>query len=128
MSEVDLPVSLLIYFISGLFLNLCSQAVIKEAMRIHPGVGFPLERFVPPEGAVICGTHLPGGTNICMSAPTVHYDKAIFGADAHEFRPERWLETTPDQLKSMDRAFLAFGYGARTCIGKNISIVSYPIF
>ncbi|CZR68485.1 related to pisatin demethylase cytochrome P450 [Phialocephala subalpina] len=104
------------------------QAVIKEAMRMHPGVGFPLERFVPPEGAVICGTHLPGGTNICMSAPTVHYDKAIFGADVHEFRPERWLETTPDQLKTMDRAFLAFGYGARTCIGKNISIMEMGKF
>jgi cytochrome P450 len=76
-------------------------------MRMHPGVGFPLERFVPPEGAVICGTHLPGGTNVCMSAPTIHYDKSIFGADAHEFRPERWLEATPEQLKKMDRGFLA---------------------
>ena len=76
-------------------------------MRMHPGVGFPLERYVPPEGAVICGAHLPGGTNVSMSAPTVHYDKSIFGVDAHEFRPERWLEAAPEQLKKMDRGFLA---------------------
>lgn len=76
-------------------------------MRMHPGVGFPLERFVPPEGAVICGTNLPAGTIVSMSAPTIHYDKSIFGADSHEFRPERWLEATPEQLKSMDRGFLA---------------------
>ena len=95
---------------------------------MHPGVGFPIERFVPPEGAVICGTHLPGGTNVSMSAPTIHYDRSIFGPDAHGFRPERWLEATTEQLKTMDRAFFAFGYGARTCIGKNISIVSYLFF
>lgn len=42
-----------------------------------------------------------------MSAPTVHYDKSMFGVDAHEFRPERWLEATPEHLKKMDRGFLA---------------------
>lgn len=63
-----------------------------------------------------------------MSAPTIHCDKSIFGVDADEFRPERWLEAAPDQLKNMDRGFLAFGYGARTCIGKNISIMEMGKF
>ena len=90
-----------------LLLNKPSQAVIKEAMRVHPGVGFPLERYVPQEGAVICGTHLPAGTNISMSAPTIHQDKSIFGEDADEFRPERWLEATKEELKKMDRGFLS---------------------
>ena len=76
-------------------------------MRMHPGVGFPLERFVPPEGAILCGIHLPGGTNVSMSAPTIHYDKSIFGVDAPEFRPERWLEASPEKLKIMERGFLA---------------------
>lgn len=84
-----------------------SQAVIKEAMRMHPGVGFPLERYAPEGGAEICGIHLPAGTNISMSAPTVHHDKSIFGEDADQFRPERWIEATPDDLRRMDRAFLS---------------------
>jgi cytochrome P450 len=74
---------------------------------MHPGVGFPLERYVPPEGAVICGTHLPAGTIVSMSAPTIHMDKRIFGEDAERFRPERWLEATSEELKNMDRGFLA---------------------
>lgn len=84
-----------------------SQATIKEAMRLHPGVGFPLERHVPPEGAVLCGKYLPGGTNVSMTAPVVHHDRTIFGDDAESFRPERWLETDEVRLKQMDRCSLA---------------------
>ncbi|RVX69338.1 hypothetical protein B0A52_06933 [Exophiala mesophila] len=104
------------------------QAVMKEALRIHPGVAFPLERYVPPEGAVICGKAVPGGTNVSVNAAVIHMDKNIFGPDADQFRPERWIDASPDQLKLMDRSFLAFGYGARTCIGKNISILEMGKF
>ncbi|KEF62553.1 uncharacterized protein A1O9_00526 [Exophiala aquamarina CBS 119918] len=104
------------------------QAVMKEALRIHPGICFPLERYVPEGGATVCGVHLPAGTNISMSAPTIHFDKDIYGADADRFRPERWIESPPDQIREMDRCFLAFGQGARTCIGKNISILEMGKF
>ncbi|KAJ9610999.1 hypothetical protein H2204_015284 [Knufia peltigerae] len=104
------------------------QATIKEAMRLHPGVGFPLERHVPPEGAVLCGKYLPGGTNVSMTAPVVHHDRTIFGDDAESFRPERWLETDEVRLKQMDRCSLAFGHGARSCSGKNISLMEMGKF
>lgn len=35
------------------------QAVIKEALRMHPASGLPLERQVPPGGASICGRFFP---------------------------------------------------------------------
>lgn len=37
------------------------QAVIKEALRIHPATGLPLERVVPDGGATICGQYFPAG-------------------------------------------------------------------
>lgn len=86
------------------------QAVIKEAMRVHPSIGFPLERVVPRGGAVICGTHLPGGTNVAMSAPVVNCDISIFGADAGDFRPERWIEASPNKIKDMERAFFSVSF------------------
>ncbi|KIX08689.1 uncharacterized protein Z518_03346 [Rhinocladiella mackenziei CBS 650.93] len=104
------------------------QAVMKEALRIHPGVAFPLERYVPPEGATICDLELSGGTNISMNAAVIHMNKDVFGDDTDQFRPERWVEASPEQLKYMDRSFMAFGYGARTCIGKNISILEMGKF
>lgn len=83
---------------------------MKEAMRLHPGVGFPLERFVPPEGAEICGRTLPGGTNVSITAPVIHHNKEIYGQDANIFRPERWLEASSEELKAMDRYFFAVSH------------------
>lgn len=80
---------------------------MKEAMRLHPGVAYPLERYVPPEGATICGVDLPGGTNVSVTAPVVHMDMTVYGEDADSFRPERWLDAEPDRLKLMERSFLA---------------------
>ncbi len=37
------------------------QAVIKEALRMHPATGLTLGRTVPPQGAVLAGHFLPGG-------------------------------------------------------------------
>ena len=87
-----------------------SQAVMKEAMRIHSGVGFPLERYVPKGGANILGVQLKEGTIVSISASVVHADKEVYGEDADEFRPERWLEASLEQLKVMDRSFMAVSF------------------
>lgn len=67
------------------------DAVIKEAGRLHPPFGLPFERVIPPEGAVISGQHLPGGTFVGISAWAIHRDFETFGEDSDEWRPERWL-------------------------------------
>ena len=100
---------LLIHYVCLMFSGF-SQAVMKEAMRIHPGVGFPLERYVPKGGANVLGVHLKEGTIVSISAPVVHANKEVYGADADEFLPERWLEASPEQLKAMDRSFMAVSF------------------
>lgn len=99
------------------------QACIKEGMRLHPSVGMPLERYVPPGGAEICGRHLSGGTVVGVNPWVAGRDTTVYGPDAAMFRPERWLEAGPEQLKLMERNYLAFGAGSRICIGKNISLL-----
>ncbi|KAK4233588.1 putative cytochrome P450 oxidoreductase [Achaetomium macrosporum] len=99
------------------------QAVLKEAMRVHPAVGLLLERTVPPEGCMIAGTWLPGGTIVGINPWVLHRDAEVYGEDAGEFRPERWLEADAEKLKAMERSFLAFGSGARTCIVRHISML-----
>ncbi|KAL1633443.1 hypothetical protein SLS58_011074 [Diplodia intermedia] len=98
------------------------QACMKEAMRMHPGVSYPLERVVPEGGTELCGHYLPPGTIVGVNAAVIHRDRGVFGEDADQFRPERWMEDET-KAKEMERNLLTFGAGARTCIGKNISIM-----
>ena len=67
------------------------EACVKEAERIHPAIGLPLERIVPAKGATICGQYFQGGTVVGINAWVIHRDKVIFGDDAENWRPERWL-------------------------------------
>ncbi|PMD29718.1 cytochrome P450 [Hyaloscypha variabilis F] len=104
------------------------QVVMKEAMRVHPGVSYPLERLVPEGGADLCGQKLREGTVVGINPVVIHHNKEIFGDDAAVFRPERWLDVNEEQLKLMDRTLLTFGTGARSCIGKNISLMEMGKF
>ena len=101
------------------YLDVC----IKEAFRLHPAVGLPLERVVPAGGVKICGEVIPGGTIVGCNAWVIHQRPEIFGEDAEMFRPERWIEADKEKRKEMESTMFHFGMGARTCIGKNISLM-----
>ena len=99
------------------------DACIKETFRLHPAVGLPLERVVPPQGAEICGELVPGGTIVGCNAWVIHRRPEVFGADVDTYRPERWIEASQDQRREMEGTMFQFGMGSRTCIGKNISLL-----
>lgn len=67
------------------------DACIKEAGRLHPPFGLPLERVVPEGGAVIGGELISAGTVVGMSGWVAHRDLQTFGEDCDVWRPERWL-------------------------------------
>ncbi|RHZ65482.1 cytochrome P450 [Aspergillus thermomutatus] len=98
------------------------QAVLKEAMRLHPSVGLILEREVPKGGVTVCDKHIPAGTVVGINAWVLHRDARVF-PDPDAFIPERWIDSDPQQLKKMEQSFFTFGSGSRTCIGKNISLI-----
>lgn len=106
------------------------DACIKEAFRMHPAAGLPLERIVPEQGAEIAGTFFKGGTIVGCSAWIIHRRPEIWGADVDTYRPERWLvdetkdrEAEEQRIKEMNGHMFQFGMGSRTCIGKNISLL-----
>lgn len=80
---------------------------MKEAMRLHPAVGQLLERAVPPGGATIEEVSLLGGMSVGINPWAVSRDRTVYGKDADGFRPERRLESSPEQLRLMERNFLA---------------------
>jgi len=106
------------------------DACIKEAFRLHPAPGLPMERIVPPQGAEIAGHFIKGGTIVGVSAWVMHRRREVFGEDVEDFRPERWLvdeskerDEEEKRIKEMTGTMVHFGMGARTCIGKNISLL-----
>ncbi|KAI8635632.1 cytochrome P450 [Xylariaceae sp. FL1651] len=109
------------------------DACVKEAFRMHPAAGLPLERIVPEPGMDIAGRYVKGGTIVGCSAWLIHRRPEIFGADVDVYRPERWLvdESLPEaqreererRIREMNGYMFQFGMGARTCIGKNISLL-----
>ena len=104
------------------------QACIKETLRYHPATAQILPRFVPKGGVQLCGKYLPEGTVVGCNAWTVHRDKVLYGDDADIFRPERWLEATPEHARKMETLLFTFGGGKRTCVGKNIAMLEITKF
>jgi cytochrome P450 len=105
------------------------QAVIREGLRIYPPVTDVVPKKVPKGGdtVVVDGKKifLPVGTNIGYCAWGVHRRKDIFGDDAEQFRPERWLvngEEDRGRVATMLRtAELIFGAGKYQCLGRPIA-------
>ncbi|KAH9960414.1 putative cytochrome P450 [Russula dissimulans] len=92
-------------------------AVIKETLRIAVPTPAGLPRVVPPSGAVISGTKIPGGTVVSQSALFVSFSEEIFERP-HEFLPERWLQPGS---KSLENWLVVFSKGPRSCLGINLA-------
>ncbi|KAK5240450.1 hypothetical protein LTS06_012451, partial [Exophiala xenobiotica] len=102
------------------------QACIKEGLRLHPATGLPMVRVVPKGGATIAGRYFPEKTEVGVNSWVAHANQSIFGVDAEDFKPERWLESA-ERSSEMNRYIMTFGAGSRTCIGKNISLLEISV-
>lgn len=110
------------------------DAVVRESLRILPGVSLSLERYVPPGGCALPdgAGFVPAGAVVALNPYVTARNTSIWGPDADEFRPERWLrdkaggeseEAFHARLRVMNDADLSFGGGRRICIGKHMGLV-----
>lgn len=88
------------------YLNAC----VKEALRLHSTVGTGLPRVVPPgKEFTFGGQTFKAGSVISVPSFTTNRS-SVWGSDAEEFRPERWLDTNAD---SLNKYFVPFSVGPR---------------
>ncbi|KAG5985017.1 hypothetical protein E4U54_006078 [Claviceps lovelessii] len=98
------------------------QAVIKEGLRMHPPASGAMSKEVPPDGDNWNGLAFPPGTRISLCMWGVFRSRHVWGPDADEFRPERWLEAQPDKRAEMDSTWeILFSSGKWACLGKNVA-------
>jgi len=97
-------------------------AVFRETMRLCPSAPNIFPRIVSEPGMDLYGQRAPAGTEITCNPYFLHRDKALYGEDANEFKPERWLESET-RVKQLLKYNFAFGYGTRVCLGKDIAAI-----
>ncbi|KAI0899890.1 cytochrome P450 [Annulohypoxylon nitens] len=97
------------------------NAVANEVLRYYAPV--PLTLREASVDTTIQGQKVPKGTAVMLSPWATNFDKTLWGPDAHEFNPDRWVPKGPDDKKaasggaSSNYAFMTFLHGPRSCIG-----------
>jgi cytochrome P450 len=67
------------------------SACIKEGTRLVPSILWQLPRECPKEGITIAGHFIPPKATLSMSPVAQNRCKEVFGEDANEWRPERFI-------------------------------------
>ncbi|KAI1416795.1 cytochrome P450 [Hypoxylon sp. FL1857] len=97
------------------------NAVCSEVLRYYSPV--PLTLREAAVDTTIQGHKVPKGTTIILCPWATNFDKTLWGPDAHEFNPERWIPKGPEDKKAAsggatsNYAFMTFLHGPRSCIG-----------
>ena len=87
---------------------------------MYPPSPQPHHRIIPPNGAVVNGEMLPGGTSVSIPIYAIS-NSPLNWTEPESFVPERW--TGEDARFANDRREVSkpFSYGPRNCIGLNLA-------
>lgn len=98
------------------------NAVINEALRLCNPIPSGAQAATPPPGVDVAGFHIPGNINVWIPHLGLMTDERYSPSGA-EFIPERWTGERPELLNGFSRkAFLPFGYGVHSCVGKQLAL------
>ncbi|PON64468.1 Cytochrome P450, E-class, group I [Trema orientale] len=97
--------------------------IINESLRLYPPViGILRKAEREAEREVRLGNLiLPADLQVYMPTLALHHDPQIWGADVHEFKPERFSEGISKATNNNVAAFFPFGIGPRNCVGMNFA-------
>lgn len=97
------------------------NAVLNETLRVFPPV--PLTLRETTADTTIQGHFIPASTSIVVCPWAINTSAALWGDDAKEFKPERWLGPGRMNTGGADSnyAVTTFLHGPRSCIGKDFA-------
>lgn len=117
------------------------DAIITEALRLHPAAPASLPRRTPDGGRTLDGYFVPQDvrlpiaaarilikhlqTVVSMQCYTTQRDGDVFQSP-DSFVPERWLQSdkVTDQMRELH---MPFSKGSRACLGKNLAMMELKL-
>ncbi|KAG8963091.1 hypothetical protein FRC03_003456 [Tulasnella sp. 419] len=116
--------------------------VIRESLRVCPPIHSSMrcalkDDLIPTsepikmkDGTTVAGIPIQKGQFVHVSFEAFNLDKSIWGEDAWEFKPDRWLNL-PDAVSKQPGLWsniMTFSAGPRSCIGMRFSIIEMKVF
>ncbi|KAI1810819.1 cytochrome P450 [Poronia punctata] len=98
------------------------NGIMNETLRLYPTVPLTLRTAI--RDTVIAGQLIPKGVTLVLSMWQMNRSPEVWGADADEFRPERWITAGKPNSNggaSSNYEFLTFLHGPRSCIGQGFA-------
>ncbi|KAJ7479368.1 cytochrome P450 [Mycena galericulata] len=109
------------------------DALVREILRLHPPAApgmfreavadavLPLSTPITgTDGAVMSSINVPKGTTIYIAIAAANHNKQIWGEDALEFRPDRWIdgkvESVTQKMCGIYGNTMTFLGGGRSCV------------
>ncbi|KAG8694783.1 cytochrome P450-dit2, partial [Ceratobasidium sp. 423] len=121
------------------------DGVVREALRLYPPATtisriceedavLPLEYPVDTPSGKITSLPVKKGARIFMSNLYFNRNKAIWGDNADEFLPERWVGNKIDEvtqagsrLPGVYSSMMTFGSGSYACIGFKFAVMEIKV-
>ncbi|KAH8101250.1 cytochrome P450 [Cristinia sonorae] len=114
------------------------DAICRETLRLYPPVShvyrqanqttvLPLSKPIRGnDGTLISEILIPKGTTTIVGIRACNRNKALWGEDALEWKPERWLSPLPEavtdaRIPGVYSNLMSFFGGGRSCIGIKFS-------
>ncbi|EIE87392.1 hypothetical protein RO3G_12103 [Rhizopus delemar RA 99-880] len=97
-----------------------SPALFYETLRLYPVVSSN-QKYAVHDDVLPDGTHVKAGTYVGWLSYAQGRSKRIWGEDAKEFIPERWIDENGKLRREPAAKWSAFHVGPRVCLGQNLA-------
>ncbi|KAE8994995.1 hypothetical protein PR001_g20237 [Phytophthora rubi] len=97
------------------------EAVVKESLRLQMTAS---NRMAKTSTTLSDGTFVPEGCAVMIPMYASARVKSVWGEDAAEYKPERWIDATTGKVTPVSPfKFVTFGAGPRQCLGMRFALL-----
>ncbi|KAI1858745.1 uncharacterized protein JN550_012495 [Neoarthrinium moseri] len=98
------------------------NGIMNETLRLYPTVPMTMRQAICDSN--LAGQPIPKGVTVVLSMWQMNRSPELWGSEAGDFRPERWITDGKPNTNggaSSNYEFLTFLHGPRSCIGQGFA-------